>query len=502
VERVFSKGCPLRIFEDATAMLAENPPSLSRGVTLFDLDGQGDPEIFVANLGTGNFLFKHNRADGRFVQQAPSGFLQPELHTWSYVPADFLGGGVPCVYAVQSEVERGIKKHRDDLWIRKAPIVGSDKKPQQCFAFDNLTDSFPVLRHPYAARSVIGLDLKGTGQHSYLVSGFGAPSLQFSYDTSENRVKDSHFFVGSQSRDSDLRILGAQSIASHNSVDVVASGEKGSVSLFAKTRSGQLRDIGFSIGLGNVGSDVQGLTMADLDGNGRIDLLLTSFSNHPRVFSQSTDRVFLDQTPFGLATGLIENGLIHPGCGSCVVADFDNDGLDEVWFSYCKGPNRLFRYLGVNGWEELKLGPCEFELFEGSGAAVGDLDGDGFLELVVANGQNKPQINNVMKPYTNKNGWLRVLPLTRAGFPALGARVRVHSKKTPRPWQMRLIGAGDGCYSFSEPVAHFGLGPEGEVIAVEVFWPGNGTGIPYTRLEAPIQTNQTVTLYPPASFSM
>ena len=190
---------------------------------------------------------------------------------------------------------------------------------------------------------------------------------------------------------------------------------------------------------------------------------------------------------------------------TCVVADLDNDGLDEVFFNNPNGPNRLFRYVLHRGWLELALGDTAFANFEGTGAAVGDVDGDGQLELFVGNGWENPQINTALKAHSNhvaNNRWLRVQPLNRHGFPALGARVRLLATGVPRPKQLKVLSCGDGFVSFHEPVAHFGLGSEGVIQRLEVYWPGNGVGIPYTCLQGPIEANQTLRLYPPADFSI
>merc|ERR1719433_1703255 len=93
----------------------------------------------------------------------------------------------------------------------------------------------------------------------------------------------------------------------------------------------------------------------------------------------------------------------------------------------------------------------------GTGGAVGDFDGDGMLELVVAHGESGPmQPLSLFKcNWGVSNHYLRILPKTLHGAPARGARVDLVAGGRN---QMRIIDAGSGYLCQMEPVAHFGLG--------------------------------------------
>ena len=81
----------------------------------------------------------------------------------------------------------------------------------------------------------------------------------------------------------------------------------------------------------------------------------------------------------------------------------------------------------------------------------------------------------------NANKWLRIQPLTVNGFPALGAKVRLHMKNFKS--QTKYICSGSGYLCQMEPVAHFGLGAgEPDIDKIEVFWPGDGLNKPPYRV--------------------
>merc|ERR1711871_1418827 len=96
----------------------------------------------------------------------------------------------------------------------------------------------------------------------------------------------------------------------------------------------------------------------------------------------------------------------------------------------------------------------------GTGGAVGDFDGDGMLELLIAHGESASEPMTYYRARSGQsNHWLRVLPLTQHGGPARGATVRLYltdsDDETPK---LRAVDAGSGYLCQMEPVAPFGLG--------------------------------------------
>ena len=205
---------------------------------------------------------------------------------------------------------------------------------------------------------------------------------------------------------------------------------------------------------------VRGVTSLDLNNDGLLDLVYGNWEGNHRMFVQKNGRFE------NIANKTFES---KSKVRTVLSADFDNNGFEGIFFNNIGEPNRLFEYnefLGV--WESKNLGPALEPNGLGTGAVVADLNLNGRLELFISHGESGRQPLTIYENVRNDNNFIRILPLTKFNAPARGAKVKVIQNSRA---QIRFIDSGSGYLCQMEPVAHFGLGKNKDVIKVIVEWP-------------------------------
>lgn len=158
--------------------------------------------------------------------------------------------------------------------------------------------------------------------------------------------------------------------------------------------------------------------------------------------------------------------------------DYDNDGDLDLLAANWGSPSFLYTNLGGGRFERRQHGDLgRLETFTG-GSAWGDYDGDGDLDLYLANWPNWPGEREANHLYRNDlppgNHWIGIrLVGTRSNRSALGARIRLRAPigGDDNAWQIREVVGHTGLRSQDPLRQHFGLGDAERVAEVEVRWP-------------------------------
>jgi len=166
----------------------------------------------------------------------------------------------------------------------------------------------------------------------------------------------------------------------------------------------------------------------------------------------------------------------------------DNDGWRDLFYvnghvypevdlhqmdSAYRQPRLLYRNLGTGRFENISAGsgPAIEEKYSSRGAAFGDFDNDGRIDILIMNMNEKPSLWR-NESASGNNAILVKLVGTRTNRSAIGARVRVVTGKHS---QMDEVHSGDSLMSMSDLRLHFGVGRAEKVDLVEVRWPRTGT---------------------------
>jgi hypothetical protein len=452
------------LFQDSTYALEGNLPSQYYGVTIFDIDGDNEPEILIANAHGPNIIYKYNEKTQTFTNIAPENFKAAKLSTISLCVGDFLGNGIPAVYMMHSDTISGMKTHYDSIFVRGSTLT-------EKLVFKDYLGKKSQMSNPYSGRSVAAVDYNGEGKHSFYVVNYKAPSLFYNYNNEDNKIEELSKTLGLRQFAGGRSVV-AQYIINKNALDIFVGNENDPNALFTKLESGEYKEVASDYTLTDYINHSRGIAVADFDGNGLADIVVGTWESKNSIFIQTKEGEFENLSP----AFFVEPRSIR----SVIVADFDNDGNEEIFINTNKNRNRMFRYLGNREWEELDIGPLSGKYLNGTGAAIGDLTGNGFLDIFISVGDHFPNENKLFLGVDNKNYWFRVQPLTAKGFPALGAKVRLHLKNGKS--QTKYICSGSGYLCQMEPVAHFGLGANEPIIdKIEITWPGNGIDKPPFR---------------------
>jgi hypothetical protein len=167
--------------------------------------------------------------------------------------------------------------------------------------------------------------------------------------------------------------------------------------------------------------------------------------------------LFADVDHDGRKDIIVVNGHVYP--------DVDKAGLPAKY----RQPRLLYWNVGDGKFVDLsgQSGPGIREAWSSRGAALGDLDNDGSLEIVINNLGARPSL---LKNYGTKKHWLIVQPAgTGCNRDAVGARVYVYTGGRRLSGEVQT---GSSYLSQNDPRLHFGLADSTAYDHIEVQWPG------------------------------
>ena len=220
-----------------------------------------------------------------------------------------------------------------------------------------------------------------------------------------------------------------------------------------------------------------GIDAGDYDGDGRLDLIKTHFSqDYPTLYRNLGGAVFADVSA---AAGLRLGPQFGWGVG---FVDLDNDGrldvfvsnghiwtnIDDTGTSTYLQKKQVYRNIGGGRFQEVSrdIGGAVLELKSSRGTAFGDFDNDGDIDVLVVNNDEPPTL---LRNDTAGGRWITVrLEGTASNRDAIGAHVTIEAGGTRQVAEVR---SGGSYLSNNDVRVHFGLGDRTKVDRLQIRWP-------------------------------
>lgn len=428
-------------FEDVTARAGLAGTRYDVGAAAADYDNDGDTDLLVTGVG-GLTLYRN---DGSGIFEDVTERAQATVPGWSSSAAflDYDNDGWLDIY---------VGRYLEWRW---------DTNPL-CLASDGTSRAYC---HPRLFPPVPGVLLRNNGDGTFsnrsASSGIGA-------------------YAG--------KALG---VAIHDYdrdgwTDLFVANDSMAQYLFRNTGSGSFAEVALDAGVAydgdgrsfaGMGTDVQ-----DYDNDGWADIVVTTLSLERYALFRATGsgRFEYASHTSGLAAATIRSS----GWGTKLV-DLDNDGRRDLFvaqghvldtvsrarqgFDYLQPPLMLRNTGAAFVDVSASLGAVFARPAAGRGAAFGDIDNDGDIDVVVANLDSAPVL--LRNDGGNAGAWLTVsLRGTRSNRDGIGALVRIEDDQGRA--QSAICSTASSYQSASDRRVHFGLGDARTVSRVEVRWPG------------------------------
>ena len=449
-------------FRDLSNIIEFNETRLSYGVSVTDINMDGNYEFVVTGFGYPNLALTY--IDGKLKNIAQDEiFIDQFRKTIGVAACDIDKDGYEEIYFLNTDTYSGTKKYSDRL---------IDKKDDYYFDLFEIEKNKESLNLT-AGRSVVCVDRKGTGEYGIYVANYGGPTRFYEFENFKIIDKAGYLNLGN--------VTGGRAVVSGHILtdraDIFAANERGA-NFLLKNNNGNFEDVAFDYRVDDVIQNGRGTALSDIYYRGRLDILSGNWLGYHRAYVLENNK-FKD---------IGNKDFDKPSrIRTIISADFDNDGFDEVFMNNIAEPNKLFKITEKGKFEEIKLKTAlETEGF-GTGAAVADIDNDGILELLVSRGESKAQSLTLYKAKVEKQSkFLRIKPINKFGAPARGATVTLISNKRKHS---KTIDAGSGYLCQMEPVAHYGIRKNEKDFRVEVKWT-NGK----IDFIDKIKLNQTITI--------
>ena len=437
-------------FTDVTGEAGVGDPGYGFSCAVGDYDNSGFPDLYITNFGA-NVLYRNN-GDGTFTDVTMQTGVGDSLWGASAAFADYDNDGNLDLFVanyVQFDIENN-------------PECGTIGVRTHCGPGAFMGTASVLYRNVGDGTFTDVTDKSGV----WNPNGKGMGVVWCDYDN-----------------DADL--------------DLFVANDKVEDWLYRNEGNGTFKDVGLTSGvaLNEMGAAYSSMApiFGDIDNNGWFDLVITNFQDEPNsVYYNDGDGFFSDIT---YRSGIGGPTLTRLTWGADF-ADLDNDGWADLFVAtghleekvHLLNPtttypqqNQLFRNRGDRTFDDVSDSSGDGLLLKkvSRGAAFGDYDNDGDIDILVTNSNQTPDL--LRNDTVNQNHWLVFTTIgTQSNRSGIGTRITISAGEST---QMREVKSGGSYPSHSDLRLHFGLGESAVAEHVEIRWP-SGLVVKYENIDA------------------
>jgi hypothetical protein len=424
-------------FEDVTEKAGLQGAGYGMGVAVSDYDNDGYEDLYVTAYG-GNKLY-HNNGDGTFTDVTDKAGVAGGGWSSSAAWVDLDGDGLLDLVVI-----RYLDWDFKDIWC------GEHREGYRSYCHPDIFQPLAPLvfhndgnGHFTEISERIGLSKPG--------KGLGVASADYDLD---------------------------------GHIDLFVANDSMVEFLYHNKGNGTFEEVGLPAGVAVDGDGRtyagMGVDFADYNNDGFPDIVVTDLANQNyALYDNNGDGTF---SYASLSTGVSRMTLTHSGWGVRFF-DFDNDGWKDLVFAQghdldtielnfptlrYREPLLLARNTG-HGFVDVSAqsGTVFEQRWVARGLAVGDIDNDGRLDVVVTNNEGPVyMLHNETEP---RQHWLSVeLVGHKSNRDGIGACIKI---TTASGSQWATVTTTGSYLSASDKRAHFGLGANEKALSVEIRWP-------------------------------
>lgn len=480
------------------------PETTGAGCAFFDYDNDGWMDIFLVNSGRCDFYdphpplrnaLYHNNRDGTFREVTESSGLQGDGYGMGVAIGDYDGDGLPDLFLTQ--YGSGVLFHNEgngkfvNVTEKTGITTPGWSSSAVWFDYDNdgRLDLFVCQFVDFSKEKNLFCGNPQTRERYYCIPrGYNPRPSWLFHNNGDGTFTDVSRESGIAAHLGKAWGVVATDIDNDGRMDLFVANDTLPNFLFANRGHGKFEEIGIDAGVaysedGRPRSGM-GVDSADYDQDGWMDLFVANIDHEKySLYHNSQDGSFKDSAA---GNGIAQATSLMSGWG-LKFFDFDNDGNLDLLLAngnpddtiqehfqdvYYEEPLLLFRNTGGNFEHALEnvssaAGPIFQRPFAARGMAIGDYNNDGAVDVLVAVNNGTPLLlRNVA---AKENHWLGIqLVGKKANRDAVGAKITYQAGDLKRT---RFKVGGGSYLSSHDPRIVLGIGTRKQVDWVEIKWP-------------------------------